>query len=487
MSGSVGTTMASGGLLSLVRLGTGVVRVKILALALGASGVGIYSILLQVYLTALPLVSMGLAIPIINLGRRHVVSGDYTEAGSIAGTALAFVAFNGVLVAIAGALFGPALFAELGVATAAKGLVWPVFIATLFGALSGSFWEGLSYLCDRFDAYVRVGIITAVGEMLFVALAAWFYGLRGAIVAMPIGPLVMFAAYWLTLRSDANARQVLKALSIRISHLPSLLAYSAMMFGAGALINIGVTYLRSRVLVETGAATNGYLQVATSMSAYILSFVTTGFYGHLHARAAASGDTAEVRAELDKALRLGLLIAFSGCGAAAVLADFLIPLFYSGEFRPAVQVLTAYMPGELCYQLLLLLMGYQLTVNHRRRYLAWGVGYVGVLTAVGLMAIPDFGAFGYVAAHTLAAFLMLSIALSICWQTGQVRSSLLIRAAIQMILLATISALLIYFRLRGPVGVVMLLGLVPITIAAAMAAKDLLGDRVNLPKLKWLP
>jgi hypothetical protein len=46
MSRSVGKNMASGGMLSLARLLTGVVRVKIIALALGASGVGIYSVLL---------------------------------------------------------------------------------------------------------------------------------------------------------------------------------------------------------------------------------------------------------------------------------------------------------------------------------------------------------------------------------------------------------------------------------------------------------
>jgi PST family polysaccharide transporter len=475
MSRSVGKNMASGGMLSLARLLTGVVRVKIVALALGASGVGIYSVLLQLYLTALPVVSMGLAIPIINLGRRHVVSGDYAEAGSIAGTALAIIIFNGLVVSVAALVFGNALFGELGVSGAADGLVWPVLLATLFAAISSSFWEGLSYLCDRFDAYVRVGIVTAIGEMAFVASAAWFYGLRGAIVAMPIGPTLMFVTYWLALRRDSNARKVLGNLSFRKAHLPALFAYSAMMFGAGAMTNVALTYLRSRVLIEAGAAANGYLQVATSVSAYILSFVSTGFYGHLHARAAAAGDTTEVRAELHKALRLGLLIAFSGCATAVVLADFLIPLLYSGEFRPAAQVVTAYMPGELCYQLLIMLMGYQLTVSHRRRFTSLNVGYGALIFAAGVGAIPLFGVFGYVGAHIGAAFATVAIALFISWRSGQIRSSFLVMAIGLLGLLAAMSAVFVLLRDRGPVGYLALPGLIPAAITGAFAASQLFG------------
>lgn len=475
MSRTVGKNMASGALLSFGRLLTGVVRVKILALALGAGGVGIYSVLLQLYLAALPIVSMGLAIPIINLGRRHVVSGHYAEAGSIAGTALAIITFNGIVVSLAAVVFGSALFGQLGVAGAANGLVWPVLVAILFAAVSSSFWEGLSYLCDRFDAYVRVGLIAAMGEMAFVASAAWFYGLRGAVLAMPIGPTLMFLTYWLALRRDTHARQVLGNLSFRKAHLPVLFAYSAMMFGAGAVTNIALTYLRSRVLIEAGAAANGYLQVATSVSAYILSFVSTGFYGHLHARAAAAGDTPEVRAELYNALRLGLLIAFSGCATAAVLADFLIPLLYSGEFRPAAQVVTAYMPGELCYQLLIMLMGYQLTVSHRRRFTTWNVGYGAIIFVAGVAVIPRLGVFGYVGAHVGAALVMVVIALFVSWKSGQLRLSFLLMAIGLVGLLAVISGVLIALRARGPIGFLALPGLIPVAITGAIAASQFLG------------
>ena len=62
--------------------------------------------------------------------------------------------------------------------------------------------------------------------------------------------------------------------------------------------------------------------------------------------------------------------------------------------------MVAYMPGELlCYQLLYVLTAYQLTISRRRRYLAWSLGYIGLLVAIGWALVPHYGAAGYVAAH----------------------------------------------------------------------------------------
>jgi O-antigen/teichoic acid export membrane protein len=414
------SSMASGGMLSVVRLATGVVRVKLVALALGASGVGVYALLLQLYVTGVAAVSMSLAVPIINIGRPKVVAGDMDEAGRVAGTALTVVATNAVLLILLAILFGPALFAQLGIATEASGLLVPIALAIVIGAFSTAFWEGLSYLSDRFDIYVGVGMIGAVAEMLFIGGAAWVFGLKGAAIAMPVASAAMFLAYAWLLRRDPTARKLLSALAVKARLLPQILTYSVMMFASAALANIAMTFLRSRVLVEAGAAANGYLQTVTSMSGYMLAFVMTGFWGHLHPLAAAHGDTPAVRKELGHSLELGLLIAFTGCGVAAVTAPYIIPLFFSREFLAGSYLMIAYMPGELCFQVLTMLTAYQLTVSKRRVYLALSLGYIALLVACGLLLIPMFGPLGYVLAHVGASLLMAVFALTVAWRLGQV-------------------------------------------------------------------
>jgi PST family polysaccharide transporter len=477
LSRSASTNMAFGGALSLARLLSGLVRIKVVALSLGVAGVGVFSLLQQVSLTGIAIVSVGLAVPIINLGRPSIASGAMDQAGAVAGTALAMVAINAFLLLVAAAIAGAAFFGQIGIGTLDPFLLWPVAVAIVIGAFSSSFWEGMSFLSDRFDIYVRVGIFAAIADMIVTATCAWLFGLRGAIMAMPASAAALVGAYAFLLSRDVIARQVLRHLSVDFGQLPRLIAYSAMMFGTAALTNLGLTAMRARVLLEAGAQANGYLQTATSMSAYILAFVTTGFWGHMHARAAAEGDTPAIRAELHQALRLGLLIAFSGCGAAAVLAPWLIPLFYSGQFSGGVELMVAYMPGELCFQFLFVLTAYQLTISRRRRYLGWSVGYIVLLAGIGFLAIPRFGAAGYVAAHIGSSALMLGVAVATCWRSGQLKLSLLALAAAFITILAAICGGLFYLHERGEAGLVTLIALVPFAVTGALAVAELLGAR----------
>lgn len=469
MSRSAGASMARGAALSFARLGSGLVRVKFVALALGVSGVGIYSLVQQVNMTAMGLVSWSLAVPIINLGRPLVAGGRAAEAGRIAGTALAMVALNSLVLLIVAALFGASFFGWIGAGMLDPMLIWPVVLASIIGAFASSFWEGLSFLSDRFDAYVKVGIASTLADMVFIAAGAWFYGLRGAIIALPAGSIVSFAAYALYLARDPVGKAVLHNLSVSVAQLPRLLTYSAMMFGAIALTNIGLTAARTKVLLDAGPAANGELQVVTSLAAYTLAFVTTGFWGHMHARAAAAGDTDEVRAHLDQALRLALLISFTGCGLAMVLADYLVPLFYSPRFTGAVPLMIAYMPGELCYQLLTLLTAYQLTISRRRRYLIWSLGYVGLLVAIAAVAIPRFGPGGYVVAHVAAAATMLGLSGWICWRTGQITTRFVLFGAGLVALLALMSGGI--FVVHGQSKVWVLAALIPVLVTGTIALR----------------
>src|SRR5439155_6854714 len=164
---------------------------------------------------------------------------------------------------------------------------------------------------------------------------------------------------------------------------------------------------------------------------------------------------------------------FTGCGTAVVLADYLIPLFFARQFIAATPLRIAYMPGELCYQLLYLLTSYQLTISRRRRYLAWNVGYVGLLTAVGIVLIPHYGALGYVAAHVSAAVIILAIAATVCWRSGQLPPRILAMAGALAAGLAAMSALLIWLHAHKTVGPIELFGLVPVGVTGAMAAREL--------------
>lgn len=411
--------MISGGALSAVRLVSGVIKIKIVALWLGVSGVGLFSLFAQAVTTGIALVSMSLAIPMINLGRRHVAAGDYRAAGKVAGTVLSVLACNALVAAGAWLLLGSQLIAGLGGPQGVSAHGWPLLIAVLAGAAASSFFEGLTFLCDRFDAYVRASMTSAVVDALAIGGAAWAFGLDGAILALPAAPLSLLIAFAVQMARDGHARRVFAALGLDLKLLPQVFNYCALMVGTISLTNLVQTTLRSRVLAEAGAEPNGYLQVATALSSYLLSFVMTGFWGHLHARAAAEGDTAEVRAEFGKSARLGLLISFAGCMAAVILGPWVVAGFYASSFAPATGYLRPYLLGEFAFQFFSMLVAYQLTIGHRRRYAALNLAYIGILGGAGLWLVPRIGAAGYVLAHGAAAGIAALAAVAVCLRVRQ--------------------------------------------------------------------
>ncbi len=465
MSRSLGRSVVSGGTLSLVRLASGVVRVKVLALALGVEGIGVYAILLQLYLTGVAAVSTSLAVPIINLGRPKLATGAVEEAGQVVGTAVAVLIVNSLILLLLASAFGESLLVQIGVNPAGHQFVWPIALAIVVGAFSSALGEGFAFLTDRFDTYVRVGMIGATADMLLVAGGAALFGIQGAVVGIAIGTAVMFAAYAMLIGRDATAREVLQNLSARVALLPKLFTYSAMMFATVAMTNIGLTFLRSLVLMGSGPAANGYLQVVTALSAYMLAFVMTGFWGHLYSFAAAEGDTPAVRHELGKSLEFGLLISFTGCGVAAVLAPFIIPLFYTSDFAAAANQLIAYLPGEFCFQILSMLIAYQLTVSRKRIYLALNVGYIALLVAAGSMLIPMVGGSGYVAAHILASAVMAAIATATAWRWGQIGGRLIATGGMMLAALAAVCAALLYARLAGYSAYYVLPAILPFAVS----------------------
>ena len=358
--------------------------------------------------------------PIINLGRPKLAAGHVREAGSIAGTALAVVGTNILLMLLLAAAFGQPLLISCGVGHETRGLVWPIAIAIAIGAISGAFWEGVSFLIDRFDTYVRAGIIAAVGDMLLVAggaaafRPAWGGVGNGRRDARP------FCGLCAADRARFPCTRVAWQSVGEVQVAPAVVH----LFGDDVR-NRRSHQCRADILQVPRPGRGGSKRQRLSSDGHQSFGLRAGLcddrlLGASAPSAAAHGDTPEVRRELSRSLHLGLLISFTGCGVAAVTAPVIISIFYSRAFADAASLLVAYMPGELCFQLFSMLVAYQLTVSLRRNYLGLNLGYIALLVGAGIALIPSLGGGGYVAAHVAASFVMAIAALFIAANRGQI-------------------------------------------------------------------
>jgi len=147
-------TLWSGGL-SATRLLSGIVRVKLIALAIGVTGVGIYSLIVQGVLTMVAIASMNLATPIIIIGRPKAAAGEFHQAGATTGTALSIVLFNIALLFILGLSVGPQEVGSVMKSDVTDLLIIFLLLSCAFSSISNSIGEGLSFQADRFDIYAK--------------------------------------------------------------------------------------------------------------------------------------------------------------------------------------------------------------------------------------------------------------------------------------------------------------------------------------------
>ena len=72
-----------------------------------------------------------------------------------------------------------ALIDRIGALDGVERTTSSILLAILLGALAGGFWEGMAFLIDRFDVYVRANILSAVLDAVAIGGAAWALGQGG--------------------------------------------------------------------------------------------------------------------------------------------------------------------------------------------------------------------------------------------------------------------------------------------------------------------
>lgn len=400
--------LAQGGGLSLVKLVAGLFKIKVLALLLGVEGLGLLSLGLQFQATAVALVSMSLAVGVINLGRPLVTADDAKAAGAVLGTALALVAVNSVVFLGVFTLFQ---HSNVGsglerLASTGAGSIWPLALSAVIVSFANVLWEGLSFLVDRFDVYVRTNMAGALSDAVLFAGGAWLFGLKGALFASLLSSLVLFSAYTFFSARAPITRRIIAHLSVKGLWVRPLLTYSLLMLASAATGLATLYFARAHLTAVAGEAANGYLQVATALAAYLLPFVMTGVWGHLHPTAAASGDTVDARVELNRTLSTSMRLAAAGCVSVVIFAPVLVQLVYTRAFLAACEYLAIYFIGELFFAFISVVGVYLLAVGHKRAYflgyaLYHGVLLIGVCTVAGTI-----GTWSYVLFHVVASFLV---------------------------------------------------------------------------------
>ena len=148
-------------LLSIFKLLFGLLKIKTLAALLGVEGIGELSVILQFHLFAQTLLSMGLAVVIINLSRPFVVKDKLVESSEVLGTGIFIASLNSILLILSIIVLTRFDFFSISNYFGSE-YIWLIVFASIFAAFASVIWESMCFMLDRYDLYVKVNAVVAL-------------------------------------------------------------------------------------------------------------------------------------------------------------------------------------------------------------------------------------------------------------------------------------------------------------------------------------
>jgi PST family polysaccharide transporter len=315
-----------------------IIRVKVISLWLGPAGMGAMGLFSGIADIATTAAGMGIS----NSGVRQIAEaegcGDTQRLARTVGAMRLASLLLGILGAVALAvLCVPVSYLTFGdtshrLAVATLGLsVFFVVISNGQAALV----QGFRRMADL----ARMNVLGALCGTLVGIPLVWFWGEAGIVpLLVAVSATTLLISWWFARRIpvesvDLNWRDV----AVEAKELLGL----GLAFMATGLMGAGVAFLNrvviSRVLGidALGCYTAAYT-LAGLYVGFILQAMGTDFFPRL---SSAAKDNVAVNRMVNEQAEISLLLAVPGVLGTMVFAPWVISIFYSGEFEPAVAVL----------------------------------------------------------------------------------------------------------------------------------------------------
>ena len=322
----------------------GLLRVKVVAVLLGASGVGLISL----YQSAISLVGTASGLGIGSSGVREVAQAygkkDATKAAQTVSVLRSACWATGLLGwGLAAALAKPISEWVFGTPEHAFGIT--VLGATLLmGSVSGgqmALLQGVRRIGDLARANVAGMVINTV---ITISLYVWL-GQKGIVPVLLANSAVALAVSWWFAQ--------------RVKVEPVALTWRDTFHGAGHLVGLGIAFMWSgllgagldivtRVIItrEYGVAAAGYYQAAWALSGMFAGFILAAMGADFYPRlTGVIQDRVQATRVVNEQTEIGVLLALPGLLATLVFAPLIIRIFYTAEFVAGAVLLPWFLLG----------------------------------------------------------------------------------------------------------------------------------------------
>jgi antigen flippase len=320
------------------------VRIKLLAVLLGPSGVGLAGL----YMSATGLVGTFAGLGIASSGVREVAEANGKSDPAKVARMIKTLRRSCWATGLLGWLVTIALSYPLSLWIFQSGdRAWPIAclgVTLLLGSVSDgqkAFLQGVRRIGDL----ARLNVLsTVVGTVVAVGLYAWL-GEQGVVpVLVAVAVFNLAASWWY---------------ASKIEVLPVIQSYAETWHNAKRLISLGLAFMwsgllsagvalaiRSIIVRQLGLDANGVFQAAWGISGmfagFILGAMGTDFYPRL---TAISEDNIAINKLVNEQTEIGILLALPGIIGTLAFAPYMMQMFYTPKFLLGAELLPWFVLG----------------------------------------------------------------------------------------------------------------------------------------------
>ena len=327
-----------------INLLLGMIRVKFAAVLIGTAGVGLLASFTAIQGLLGTLAGLGIQSSAVREVAAAVAKNDQLAIGRAVLTLRRVCWLTGIVGMLAMMFFSP-LISQLTFGShqytldiAALGII--ILLANLSGGQMALI-QGMRRIGDMARAQV---VAAALATVVAIAFYSWL-GLRGIVPSLTVIAFIQLMLSWYFAR--------------RVSVPPATLSWRQTFSEAGGMVKLGLVFMWNGLLgsavtyftvtlitQQQGLQAVGLYSAAFALSGMFVNFVLSAMGADYYPRlTGVSHDKAAVNRLVNEQTEIGLLLALPGLLLTLVLAPWIIQLFYTKEFLPAVELLQWFILG----------------------------------------------------------------------------------------------------------------------------------------------
>lgn len=366
---------------TILKVGIGIVRTKIMALLLGPAGFGLAGLYTSIITLAQSIAGIGINSSGVRQIAEATGSGDQDRVAKTTMVLHRTSVVLGLLGSILLVLFSKQVSIVTFGDAKQRRAVCLISLAVLFQLISagqGALIQGMRRIGDL----AKMNVIGALSGLVISIPVVYFMREKGiAISLVLVAATTIITSWWYSRK-------------IRIHFMQ--LTYSQIRQEAAGLLKLGIAFMVSGLLVpgvayfvrvmllhKEGMAATGIYQSAWTLGGLYVSFILQAMGADFYPRlSAVASVNAECNRLVNEQAHVGLLIVGPGVLATLTFAPVVIALFYSAKFGGAVEVLRWVCLGATM-QVVTWPMGFIIVAKSRQNLflmseILWAISAVGL-------------------------------------------------------------------------------------------------------------